>query len=121
MKLVLACQDLSAQLGQLRGNVDLGLTLDLTSLNVSDMLTQAVIDSKKMSKLLQENRQELAACVSSFTAGDFEKANSLLSDIGGTEKDFLNEKGGAWALVVLVVLVVMLAATPAKGSGGGAI
>lgn len=115
MKLNINCQQIQTALGKIKGDVDLGLTLDLAATKPADIIKLATRDAAKISRLLDRHPQELTQCVAKFAAGDLEKANSILQEIGGTEEDFLKSRGGAAGLAILLFVVVMLYACPAKG------
>lgn len=114
MKLTLSAEQLQAALGNLKGNVALNLALDLSGVKPDEITRLATIDAKLIAKLLDSHRKEFSEILSSFIAGDFQKANTILEKVGGTEDDFLKAGGGVAGLVILLVVVVLLYACPAK-------
>jgi hypothetical protein len=114
MKLTLSAEQLQAALGNLKGNVALNLGLDLSGVKPGEIIQIATSDAKLVADLLDSHQKEFSDFLSSFTSGDFQKANAILEEIGGTEDDFLKVGGGAAGLVILLVAVVLLYACPAK-------
>jgi hypothetical protein len=114
MKLTLSVEELQTALGKLKGDVALNLALDLSRVKPDEITRLATVDSKLIAELLSGHRKEFSGFLSSFIAGDFQKANAILKQLGGTEDDFLKAGGGGVGLVILLVAVVLLYSRPAK-------
>lgn len=114
MKLTLSVEELRATLGNLKGNVALNLTLDLSGVKPDDSTRVAAIDAKLMAELLDRHRDEFSGVLASFIAGDFQKAKATLKKIGGTEDDFLKAGGGVGHLVIAILVVALLYSCPAN-------